>query len=420
MAHSDLNSLPILHGTVTLPRQGVWHAELVLEAAAPPTGTAVLRVGAALRLRGVVERSGIFAGQVRARVVGGAGGLGTELPPRWYEGAPRELPLRDLVEEAGERLSSSCDPGLLGEVLTPGWTRLRGTAAAALARLLEGTGASWRLLPDGSLWAGPETWPTAQGMADLVVLEEDRARGRLVLATEAPQLLPGQTLRGDRISDVEITIEPEQLRVEALLERATPGVGDRFKGALLALVEGLVRRRTDYLGKYPGIVVALVAGGRVEIRMDDRQRWPDPTVVELRQGAGEEVTVELGCRVQLEFEGGDPRKPICRPWDQGGLKEKRTTATDKVSFNAAQTVFNDGTREVALKGDMVTSGGLTTLVQFVPVGTLPGSAPPAPMQLNVPYQVYWMAVDALGGPPIPLPFLPGQIISGDPKVKGGG
>lgn len=411
MAHSLLNSSPILHGVVTLPRQGVWHADLVLEAATAPTGPVVLQVGASLRLRGVVERSGIFAGQVRARVVGGAGLLGTELAPRWYEGAPRELPLRDLVEEAGERLSSTCDPGLLGEVLTPGWTRLRGTAAAALARLLEGTGASWRLLPDGSLWAGPETWPVAQGMADLVVLEEDRARGRLVLATEAPQLLPGQTLRGDRVSDVEITIEPEQLRVEALLERATPGVGDRFKGALLALVEGLVRRRTDFLGKYPGVVVALVAGGRVEVRMDDRERWPDPTVVELRQGAGEEVTVELGCRVQLEFEGGDPRKPICRPWDQGGLKEKRTSAATKVSFNTPLVELKEGGVPAAAQGGLVGSGGPMVGLMLVPI---PNVSPPGPVVPGALYGVLWVRLDGMAPP---SPTLYGTILVGQSGVK---
>lgn len=412
MAHSLLNSSPILHGVVTLPRQGVWHADLVLEAATAPTGPVVLQVGASLRLRGVVERSGIFAGQVRARVVGGAGLLGTELPPRWYEGAPRELPLRDLVEEAGERLSSTCDPALLGEVLTPGWTRLRGTAAAALARLLEGTGASWRLLPDGSLWAGPETWPVAQGMADLVVLEEDRARGRLVLATEAPQLLPGQTLRGDRVSDVEITIEPEQLRVEALLERATPGVGDRLKGALVAFIETLVRRRTDYLGHFWGTVVRTDAGGRVEVKLDNEAR-PPVTAVVLRAGIpGVELKVEDGCRVLVSWEGGDPRRPIARPWDEAGLKEVRVSASVKATINAPSVVLDEDTgRKVARLGDLVSVGGPTTLISLVP---LPGNVAPGVLP-GVPYQMLFLKADGSAPPGFTL-F--GSILTGNAKVKG--
>jgi hypothetical protein len=408
MAHSLLNTSPVLRGRVTLPRQGVWHADLVLEAESAPTGAVTLRLGAALSLRGVVQQAGVFAGQVRVRVVGGAGLLATELEPRWYVGAPRELPLRDLVEEAGERLSSTCDPALLGEVLE-GWTRVRGTAAAALARLLDGTGASWRLLPDGTLWAGPETWPQAQGMPDLLVLEEDRTAGRLLLATEAPQLLPGQTLRGDRVSDVEITIEPEQLRLEALLERSTPGVGDRLKGAFLALVEQLIRRRTDYLGSYLGTVVATGSGGRLEVKLDDAARPPVTSVV-LRAGLpGTELKLLDGCRVLVSWQGGSPRFPIAQPWDEGGLKESRTTASEKITLNAPQVILDETGRKVARIGDLVAVGGPTTFVQLVP---LPGNTAPSVVP-GVPYQMLFLSTAS----PVPQPQLYGSIVSAG-RVKG--
>lgn len=415
MAHAALAGSPILSGTVTLPRQGVWHAELVLSAATAPAGAVDLQVGPSLRLQGTVVRSGLFAGEVRVYVVGGAGKLSTELLPRWYEGAPRELPLRDLCDEAGERLSPASDPVLLAEVLSPGWTRLRGTASTALSRLLEGTGASWRILPDGRLWAGPETWPVAQGMADLLVMDEDRARGRLVLATEAPQLLPGQTLRGDRVSDVEITLEPEKLRIEAYLERATPGVGDRLKGALTSFIEGLVRRRTDYLGSYWGTVVKTAASGRVEVKLDntDGDTRPSLTGVELRAGIpGVELDVEDGCRVLVSWEGGNPRRPIARPWDQERLKEIRITASAKVTVEAPNVVLDESGRPVARQGDLVAIGGPTTFVQFVP---LPGAAPPSPaMLLGVPYLILW------GRLPNPVPGLQaiGSIQPGGSRVKG--
>lgn len=412
MAHSLLNSSSILSGCVVLPRQGVWHADLVLEAPSAPSGPVVLSLGAALRLQGTVVRAGVFAGQVRARVVGGAARLGTELAPRWYAGAPRELPLRDLVEEAGERLASTSDPAVLSEVLTPGWARLRGTAAAALARLLDGTGASWRMLPSGELWVGQEAWPAAQGMADLVVLEEDRSRGRLVLVSEAPTLLPGQMLRGDRVSDVEVTIEPERLRVEAWLELATPGVGDRLKGALLTLIEGLVRRRTDYLGPRWGTVVRTDAGGRVEVRLSDDSR-PPLTAVELRAGVpGVELKVADGCRVLVEWEGGDPRRPVARPWDEAGLKEIRISAGVKATVSAPSVVLDEATgRKVARLGDLVSVGGPTTLVSLVP---LPGNPAPAVVP-GVPYQMIFTKIDG-SAPPAPVLF--GSILTGNAKVKG--
>jgi len=412
MAHSLLDTSPILSGCVVLPRQGVWHADLVLEAQAAPEGAVTLRLGPSLSLRGTVVRAGLFAGQVRARVVGGAGQLGAELEPRWYAGAPRELPLRDLCEEAGEQLASTSDPGVLGEVLSPGWARLRGTAAAALARLLDGSGASWRMLPSGELWVGPETWPAASGMADLVVLEEDRSRGRVVLVSEAPTLLPGQTLRGDRVSDIEVTIEPDRLRVEAWLELATPGVGDRLKGALLALIEGLVRRRTDYLGPRWGTVIRTDAGGRVEVRLDDDSR-PPLTAVQLRAGVpGVELQVSDGCRVLVEWEGGDPRRPIARPWDEAGLKEIRLTASAKATVNAPSVVLDETTgRKVARLGDLVSVGGPTTLISLVP---LPGNPAPAVLP-GVPYQMLFIKAD---GTAPPGPVLYGSILTGNAKVKG--
>lgn len=412
MAHSTLNGLPLLSGIVTLPRQGVWLAELVLLAEQPPTGTVTLRLGSALSLRGTVVRSGLFAGQVRVWVAGGAAGLGRQLEPKWYLGAPRRLPLTDLAEEAGEQLSAATDAALLDEVLTPGWTRLRGTAAEALARLLEGTGASWRILPDGSLWAGAETWPQARGMADLVVLEEDRSRGRLVLVTEAPQLLPGQTLRGDRVSDVEITIEPERLRIEAHLERGTPGVLDRLKGALLAMIDARLSVRTRYQGVYLGTVVRTDASGRLEVKLDDAAR-PPVTAVTLRAGIpGCEIKVADGCRVLVSWEAGDPRRPIARPWDEVGLKEIRVSASVKATVNAPQVILDEATgRQLARLGDMVAVGGPTTFVQFVPIPGTPGMNSPAVLA-GVPYAVLWM----VNGVPQPQCF--GSILTGNAKVKG--
>jgi hypothetical protein len=421
MAHSLLNLFPILRGVVTLPRQGVWHADLVIDADEAPTGQVSLRIGSSLTLVGTVlpQGSGVFAGEVRVRVVGGQGRLGTELPPRWYQGAPRELPLRDLCDEAGERLSTTTDATLLAEVLSPGWARVRGTASAALGRLLEGTGASWRILPDGSLWVGPETWPAATGMADLVVMDEDRSRGRLVVVSEAPTLLPGQTLRGDRVSDVEITIEPEQIRIEAWLERPTPGlsIGDRFKGALLAIIDQLVRRRTDYLGWHDGTVLAVDAAGRLEVKLDDpdsTDERPPLTGVQVRAGVpGLELKLKIGCRVQVSWEGGNPRRPIARPYDPAGLDEVRVVATTKVVVTSPSVVLDETTgRQLARLGDLVAVGGPTTVLTLVPI---PNVSPPGPVVPGAPYAVVWSRLD---NPAATGTQLFGSILSGNAKVKG--
>lgn len=402
MAHTRLGSSPVLSGTVTMPRQGVWHADLVLDAPVAPSGRVTLTLGASLRLEGTVVASSVHAGETTARVVAGAGTLGRELGPRWYQGAPLGLPLRDLVEEAGERLSSACDADVLAVVLEPGWGRARGPAAEALGRLLEGTGATWRFLPDGTLWVGKEAWAPARGMADLVVLEDSGGDGRMVVVSEAPTLTPGQQLQGRKVSLVEYSIVPDKLRVEVWIERKAPGVGDRIGGALVSLIESLVRRRTRYLEPTGGVVVGQDSAGRLDIKLDGDD-LPPLTSVPIRTPApGWEVTVSEGTRVLVVWEGGDPRRPIATLWDGAGLKSLKVRASETVELDP------DAGLPAARQGDMVASGGLTT---FIVLGA-PGAVGPAP--LGVPMPVMW--VDPTKPYP-PSPILFGMVTSGNPKVK---
>jgi hypothetical protein len=410
MSHTTLNSdTPVVVGRVTLPRQGVWHADLVLDAPEAPTGAVTLRVGQKLTLQGTVLHAGVFAGQVRVRVVGGAGKLATELPPKFYAGVPRRLPLTDLCEATGERIASRTDRAFLDDVLTPSWTRVRGPAASALARLTEGW--SWRILPDGSLWVGQETWPEATGMADLVVLEDDEQRGRLLLATEAPELLPGQTLLGRRVSDVELTIEPEQLRLDALLDRGAPGLLDRMKGPLLAIVTAIVRRFTDPLAWYPGSVVRTEAGGQLEVKLDG-DLMPTITGVQLRSGlAGRGQKLVDGARVLLFYEGGDMRRPVALPFDPAALDEETITARTKVAFDTPLVSLDPQGRDSARLGDLVAVGGPTWLVQFVP-------GPGAPLGPVVPGAPYGMLFTNAASPtPVPMPQIYGSILTANGKVK---
>jgi hypothetical protein len=421
MSHSTLQGLAIVEGSVTLPRLGVWHAELVLDAPAAPTGQVVLQLGKALRLVGTVTRSGLFAGRLRVRVVGGQGTLSRELPPRWYVGAPLSVPLEDLVREAGEKLSGDCDQELLALVLTPGWGRARGPASEALGSLLEGTGAGWRLLPDGSLWAGPETWPEASGMADLVVLEDHGSEGRLSVVSETPTLLPGQALRGRRVGLVEYTLTDSDLRAEVWLETKTQGPLERIKGALLTLVKSLVRRETRYLTSELGVVVKQADDGRLDIKFPeadtDTDRIPPLTGVRLRPGSpGQDIRVTEGARVLVTWEAGDARRPIATLWEGPGLKNWKVTASEKIGFEAPAISLDPAGLPAFRQGDMVMSGGLTTFAIFAPAGTIPvpGAQPSLPLMTNVPYAIWWFN-PASGAPPSPVLY--GTGASGNPRVK---
>jgi hypothetical protein len=78
---------------------------------------------------------------------------------------------------------------------------------------------TWRVLPDGTIWAGPETWPDS-GLTtdDYQILDEDPREGTALLGVEAPVLLPGTALAGRRVSYVEHLINAEGVRSNVWFE----------------------------------------------------------------------------------------------------------------------------------------------------------------------------------------------------------
>lgn len=111
MAHSTLNGLPLLSGTVTLPRQGVWLVEnkpnidaRISEAAALAKAEAMAEVRAWMRANGIEPPGdGELAWEAAKEEVRKAGALAESPPPRraspWRrEALPQEVaPGRDKI-----------------------------------------------------------------------------------------------------------------------------------------------------------------------------------------------------------------------------------------------------------------------------------------------------------------------------------
>lgn len=213
MAVASLNGISVVRGAIDLPRTGIWHADLDLAADADvPLGPATIDLGPGdLQLHGSVVRSGSSRGAIAVRVVGGAGGFGNPARAKGYLNIPVRLVLSDILSAAGESLASSSDAGALGIQLEH-WQVLAQPTSDALARLLERLpdGTAWRMLPDGTFWVGPETWPEAQ--LEHVVLLESPNLGRRELSFDSPTLLPGVVLDGVKVDFVSHRIEPARLR----------------------------------------------------------------------------------------------------------------------------------------------------------------------------------------------------------------
>ncbi len=283
-----------------MPERGAWLAHLDFGAISAPTGAASLRIttedGGLDIFDGTIRRSAIAAGSERVSVtlVGGAGRLVEVLEPREHaQGSapvPAGLVARSIVDSAGERLADGVEDAL-DAVMLPRWTRIAMPAYLAIDVLAWALGMGWRVLADGSIWVGFETWPAvdASGLAP----NGDPRDGSVMYAPEGAPLRPGTTIDGARATLLDYTITPgrSRVRVGAQLPGDPPHVPD------LSL----------YRGSYAGEVKAQNAEGGLDIVVDD-PRLPQLLAVPLRIGIpGAKATVPAGARVRVAFEGADPR-----------------------------------------------------------------------------------------------------------------
>lgn len=214
--HATISGKPVLRATICMPRAGLWTADLEADSDVALSGAVTLELGeGVLELRGFVASGGVSGGRWHARLVGGAGGLGRRLTARSYRGAPLRLILTDLLAEAGEQLSSSVTDSVWLATVPQYWARAEGPATVTLHALCEAAGAVWRALPDGSIWAGIETWPVFAGAYETTA--ERPSEDAVEIASESV-LLPGMLLDARRVSLVELTLGRSRFRTTAWLE----------------------------------------------------------------------------------------------------------------------------------------------------------------------------------------------------------
>lgn len=311
MAPAKANGEPLLTATLCMPITGLWTADVVIDGddQAKLTGSVVLDFDG-LEFRGFAKYATTYQGRTEARVVGGAGGLGKDLTPKFYRDVPLSLPLNDILKDTGETLSATADTAITGAQLGF-WTRLRGKGGEALPALADDAGANWRMLADGTLWLGVDTYPEQALEHDRI--DEQQTHAIAHIASERPELRPGVTFLGRRISYVVHRMTGTQLRTEAYFEEA--GLA-RMQGALDAIVRRYLVA-TLYLGLYPAKVVSQdPLTGLVDLLPED-QRVPSVSGVPVRHGIpGVKIAhVANGASVLLGFAGGQPDRPFATLWD---------------------------------------------------------------------------------------------------------
>lgn len=198
MALVTLGGAAVLSAHISMPLQGAWTVSAKVDTATLPTFSQTLACEGGLSLLGTVATGAVVLDSSHVWIVGGGGGLGTQVHGSFAYAQLRD-PLQSIADQAGEKLSTSIASDLLSLSLSS-WSMGRGTAGAALASLCvyasanTGQAVRWRVLPDGTLWLGAETWPAVTLPATDEIMAIDPIDRRTCVAVSTPTLYPGVSI----------------------------------------------------------------------------------------------------------------------------------------------------------------------------------------------------------------------------------
>ena len=324
------NGFDAIETRLTVPRTGAWHADLIVDNPTALTGQVTLVIdandGSPQTLIGtaIPARTGAFVDTAHVRVIAGAGGLGASATPKHYNGVSVSVVLGDLLAAAGETLSSTADQ----TVLSTGLDAFTATAApiGTLITLLlaaAAPGASWRMLADGTLWVGTDTFPAQTIDASLYQIREDAAEtNSMHILVDAPLPLVGTTFDGRQVSATEAHVgqEGDGVSMTVWFEDGAPGVADRLRAALDAIAQDATARtdRIDYSRTYPATVIQQ-SGSTVDVQPDQvegQDLLADMAGVPLLLGLpGASADGTTGGKVMIGWRGGDPSQPFAVSFD---------------------------------------------------------------------------------------------------------
>lgn len=380
MSLVEANGVAVLSGTINRPQRGVWTADLVIDqpdGSGFDVGTQVkITTAAGLNLVGVVapNRSGSFLDSVHVRVLGGAGGLTKAATARAYNqpGAFVRDVINGLISDSGETLAPTTDATFLATNLSA-WTVMSQTCKRALDNIVETVDDSltWRILDDGTLWVGAETWPTVSA-PDAVNMTFDPKQGTYVIGEDAPSIAPGTNVDGiGHVGRVEHHLEPDSIRTVVYVA-SDDGVERGFKQAIKNLVGSeLSRRGIDFHALYSAKVVSQNGDGTLELKPTS-PKLPGLSKVPLRHGLpAVQVQVAPGCFVLVGWDGGDPGSPYACLWGGGetltslsigSAADAVLTKADMTALiSAITTMANSGNGGGALAFTPPTNFGSTTV-----------------------------------------------------------
>lgn len=423
-----LNGIPTLSGKVFEPRVGTWWAEVQVSGDEVPSGQVRLDFLGELEFIGTVKsvRSAVDSELVTVRIEGGSGRLDELwLGPKHFRDVDLGTLIRDLTQRTGDTVDESVSGAVLG-ARVKFWTRPRTIGDAYLGSIAAEAGAAWRVLRNGNLWMGAETWPTESH--DYIIEKMLPADNAVIVAPQLlPTVSPGITFEGKRVAEVLTSWDARNLRQTVAFEDANqPG---RFTRSIqLDVADWFTRTngtQLDLSALYPC---------RVAKQADDLNTLDlipdDPKIaaqglqgVPIRWGMpGVKAKVKHRSRVLLGFEAQDPKRPYAALWEYDNVEEvqiqpeSNANVVVKASGSGKVSVLSDGVIEVnspdVRLGDTAGSGvariGDVVQITLPPIVVSPVMNPLSATPAGV--------VTGTIGLPMPI-VATGQIISGKESVK---
>lgn len=212
--HVRVNGMQVLRAEITMPPTGPWIAKFDGNGSEVITGRVVIDFGdGAMQLVGTVPAGSceVYADRVLARAIGGAAGLQTVVGGKAYREATAGLIIGDLLRDAGETLSDDCDQATLQTVFRY-WVRLKGAVQRELKILFDRLGVKWRVLADGTIWVGTDSWAeSALVSPDYVLTENVKQEQRVKVIADVPCVFPGETFLGQHVATVEHFLDGAKL-----------------------------------------------------------------------------------------------------------------------------------------------------------------------------------------------------------------
>lgn len=216
MAIPRANGFALLSAEIEEPRVGRWMARITAdveenEVIGDPGDAITLDFeDGTVTYVGTILRGAVFAGVYSGTVIGGAGGLATDVPSKSYIGVPMAIILEDLMVLTGETLDSTTDADVKSLTLQH-WNRTSGQAQNALDAIREAASADWRMFRSGTLWFGTDTFP--ESTFDFTEEDRDPSFAERIIAPEsgAPELSPGVTFNDEQVQYVTTSLTSSDL-----------------------------------------------------------------------------------------------------------------------------------------------------------------------------------------------------------------